>query len=155
MPTAGMRPEWREEQALQEDTTTTTMDTDISEEGLTEAGMWQHLAEGLLPAYDQPQPGEAAVDQSATAPAHNLARAGVRAWAEYEADQDADDAIICPPTRTLLALLEVREAVLPVALSKQFFRCALTAGAICTGPLANMEPPTVEQPAEAIAATIS
>eukprot|EP00873_Tetraselmis_striata_P019560 jgi/Tetstr1/439824/TSEL_028235.t1 len=74
--------------------------------GLTEANMWQHLAEGLLlPAYDQPQPGEAAVDQSAETPAG----AGVRAWAEYQADTDADDAVICPPTRTLLALLEVRE----------------------------------------------
>eukprot|EP00873_Tetraselmis_striata_P007896 jgi/Tetstr1/428160/TSEL_018211.t1 len=38
-----------------------------------------------------------------------LALAGVRAWAEYEANTDADDAVICPPTRTLLALLEVRE----------------------------------------------
>eukprot|EP00873_Tetraselmis_striata_P043582 jgi/Tetstr1/463846/TSEL_008660.t1 len=73
--------------------------------GLTEANMWQHLAEGLLlPAYDQPQPGEAAVDQSAETPAG----AGA-AWAEYQADTDADDAVICPPTRTLLALLEVRE----------------------------------------------
>eukprot|EP00873_Tetraselmis_striata_P041667 jgi/Tetstr1/461931/TSEL_007009.t1 len=45
--------------------------------------------------------------------------------------------------------------VLPPALSKQFFRCALTAKAICTGPLANLELPTVEQLAEAIAATIS
>eukprot|EP00873_Tetraselmis_striata_P006274 jgi/Tetstr1/426538/TSEL_016836.t1 len=34
-------------------------------------------------------------------------------------------------------------------------RCALTAKAICTGPLANPELPTVEQLAEAIAATIS
>eukprot|EP00873_Tetraselmis_striata_P002780 jgi/Tetstr1/423044/TSEL_013815.t1 len=32
-----------------------------------------------------------------------------RAGAEYEADTDADDAVICPPTRTLLALLEVCE----------------------------------------------
>eukprot|EP00873_Tetraselmis_striata_P020309 jgi/Tetstr1/440573/TSEL_028894.t1 len=72
--------------------------------------MWQHLAEGLLrPAYDQPQPGEAAVDQTAETPANTLARAGVRALAEYEADTDADDAVICPPGRTLLALLEVRE----------------------------------------------
>eukprot|EP00873_Tetraselmis_striata_P037423 jgi/Tetstr1/457687/TSEL_044234.t1 len=71
--------------------------------------MWQHLAEGLLPAYDQPQHGEAAVDQSAETRANTLARAGVRAWAEYEADTDAYDAIICPLTRTLLALLEVRE----------------------------------------------
>eukprot|EP00873_Tetraselmis_striata_P044009 jgi/Tetstr1/464273/TSEL_009076.t1 len=45
--------------------------------------------------------------------------------------------------------------VLPPALSKHFFRCALTASAICTGPLANLELPTVEQLAEAIAATIS
>eukprot|EP00873_Tetraselmis_striata_P042405 jgi/Tetstr1/462669/TSEL_000696.t1 len=36
-----------------------------------------------------------------------------------------------------------------------FFRCALTAKAICTGPLANPELATVEQLAEAIAATIS
>eukprot|EP00873_Tetraselmis_striata_P016067 jgi/Tetstr1/436331/TSEL_025169.t1 len=77
---------------------------------LTEADMWQHLAEGLLPAYDQPQSSEAAVDQSAETPTDILARAGGRAWAEYEADTDADDAvIICPPTRTLVALLEVRE----------------------------------------------
>eukprot|EP00873_Tetraselmis_striata_P038216 jgi/Tetstr1/458480/TSEL_004334.t1 len=183
--------------------------------------MWLRLAEGLLPAYDQPQPCEAAADQPAATPADVLALAGVRAWAEYEADTDADDAVICPPTRTLLALLEVREiwkarrsadsvrlelldpeaarllhdvcrdavlalpfgdqsqgraviqvtvehsedredqpttplpGVLPPALSKQFFRCALTAEAICTGPLANLELPTVEQLAEAIAATIS
>eukprot|EP00873_Tetraselmis_striata_P024145 jgi/Tetstr1/444409/TSEL_032298.t1 len=45
--------------------------------------------------------------------------------------------------------------VLPPALSKQFFRCALTAIAICTGPQANPELPTVEQLVEAIAATIS
>eukprot|EP00873_Tetraselmis_striata_P034365 jgi/Tetstr1/454629/TSEL_041521.t1 len=38
--------------------------------------------------------------------------------------------------------------------TRQFFRCALTAKTICTGPLANVELPTVEQ-AEAIAATIS
>eukprot|EP00873_Tetraselmis_striata_P001638 jgi/Tetstr1/421902/TSEL_012802.t1 len=66
--------------------------------------------------------------------------------AEYEADAEAVDAVICPPTRTLLALMEVRE----------FFRCALTAKAICTGPpLANLELPTVEQLAEVIAATIN
>eukprot|EP00873_Tetraselmis_striata_P041548 jgi/Tetstr1/461812/TSEL_006894.t1 len=88
--------------------------------GLTKANMWQHLAEGLLPAYDQPQPGEAAVDQSA--PADDMARAG---------------------------------GVLPSALSKQFSQCALTAKATGTGPLANLELPTVEQLAEAIAATIS
>eukprot|EP00873_Tetraselmis_striata_P000623 jgi/Tetstr1/420887/TSEL_011950.t1 len=45
--------------------------------------------------------------------------------------------------------------VLPPALSAQFFRCALTARAICTGPLANLELPTVELLAEAIATTIS
>eukprot|EP00873_Tetraselmis_striata_P003698 jgi/Tetstr1/423962/TSEL_014573.t1 len=77
--------------------------------GLTYADTWLRLAEGLLSAYDQPQSGKAAVDQSAETPADNLTRAGVRAWAEYEADTDADDAVICPPTRTLLALLEVRE----------------------------------------------
>eukprot|EP00873_Tetraselmis_striata_P008056 jgi/Tetstr1/428320/TSEL_018356.t1 len=189
--------------------------------GLTEADMWLRLAEGLLRAYDQPQPCEAAADQPAATPADVLPLAGVRAWAEYDADTYADDAVICPPTRTLLALLEVREiwkarrsadsvrlelldpeaarllqdvcrdavlalqfgdqsqgraviqvtvehsedredqpttplpGVLPPALSKQFFRCALTAKAICTGPLANLELPTVEQLAEAIAATIS
>eukprot|EP00873_Tetraselmis_striata_P019928 jgi/Tetstr1/440192/TSEL_028544.t1 len=52
------------------------------------------------------------------------------------------------PTTPLLGLL-------PPALSKQFFRCALTAKAISTGPLASLELPTVEQPVEAIAATIS
>eukprot|EP00873_Tetraselmis_striata_P010253 jgi/Tetstr1/430517/TSEL_020316.t1 len=77
--------------------------------GLTEADMWPRLAEGLLPAYDQPQPSEAATAQPAATPADALAFAGVRAWAEYEADTDADDAVICPPTRTLLALLEMRE----------------------------------------------
>eukprot|EP00873_Tetraselmis_striata_P018042 jgi/Tetstr1/438306/TSEL_026873.t1 len=108
--------------------------------------MWLRLAEGLLPAYDQPQPSEAATDQPAATPADVLELVGVRAWAEYEANTDADDAVICPPTRTLLALLEVRE----------FFRCALTARAICTGPLANLELPTaVEELAEAIATTIS
>eukprot|EP00873_Tetraselmis_striata_P022281 jgi/Tetstr1/442545/TSEL_030643.t1 len=77
--------------------------------GLTEADMWLRLAEGLLPAYDQPQPCEAAANQPAATPADVLSLAGVRAWAEYEADTDADDAVICPPTRTLLALPEVRE----------------------------------------------
>eukprot|EP00873_Tetraselmis_striata_P007048 jgi/Tetstr1/427312/TSEL_017481.t1 len=119
-----------------------------------------------------------------------MALAGVRAWAEYEADTDADDAGICLPTRTLMALLEVRECwrclfgdqsqgravtqvtvehsedredqpttplpgVLPPALSQQFFRRTPAAKAICTGPLANLELPTVEQLAEAIAVTIS
>eukprot|EP00873_Tetraselmis_striata_P029641 jgi/Tetstr1/449905/TSEL_036960.t1 len=87
--------------------------------------MWLHLAEGLLPAYDQSEPSEPAIYQPAATPADVLALAGVIAWAEYEADTDADDAVICPPTRTLLALLEVRKL------------------------------PTVEQLAEAIAATIS
>eukprot|EP00873_Tetraselmis_striata_P007259 jgi/Tetstr1/427523/TSEL_017649.t1 len=36
------------------------------------------------------------------------------------------------------------QGVLPPAKSKQFFRCALAAKAICTGPLANLELPTVE-----------
>eukprot|EP00873_Tetraselmis_striata_P036040 jgi/Tetstr1/456304/TSEL_043060.t1 len=189
--------------------------------GITEADIWLRLAEGLFPAYDLPQPSKATTDQPAATPADVLALAGVRAWAEYEANTDADDAVICPPTRRLLTLLEVREVwnarrsadsvrlehldheaarllhdvcrdavlalpfgdqsqgrvviqvtvehsedredqpttplpgVLPPALSKQFFRCALTAKAICTGPLANLELPTVEQLAEAIAATIS
>eukprot|EP00873_Tetraselmis_striata_P037646 jgi/Tetstr1/457910/TSEL_044428.t1 len=48
-----------------------------------------------------------------------------------------------------------RHEYCPRALSKQFFRCALTAIAICIGPLANLELPKVEQLAEAIAATIS
>eukprot|EP00873_Tetraselmis_striata_P038220 jgi/Tetstr1/458484/TSEL_044890.t1 len=133
--------------------------------------MWLHLAEGLLPAYDQPRPSEAARDQPAATPANVLALAGVRAWAEYEADTDADDAVICPPTRTLLALMEIREVwkarrsadsvrlelLDPEAarIFQEFFRCALTAKAICIGPLANLELPTVEQLAEAIAATIS
>eukprot|EP00873_Tetraselmis_striata_P019989 jgi/Tetstr1/440253/TSEL_028604.t1 len=65
--------------------------------GLTEADMWLRMGEGLLPAYDQPQPCEAAADQPAAPPADVLALAGVRAWAEYEADTDADDAVICPP----------------------------------------------------------
>eukprot|EP00873_Tetraselmis_striata_P043392 jgi/Tetstr1/463656/TSEL_008517.t1 len=151
--------------------------------------MWLRLAEGLLPAYDQPQPSEAATDQPAATPVDVLALDGVRAWAEYEADTNADDAVICPPTRTLLALPEVcevwkarrsadsvrlelldpkaarllqdvcRDAVLALPFGDQslgrFFRCALTAGAICTGPLANLKLPTVEQLAEAIAATIS
>eukprot|EP00873_Tetraselmis_striata_P039710 jgi/Tetstr1/459974/TSEL_005298.t1 len=80
--------------------------------GLTEAGMWLHLAEGLLPAYDQPHPSEAATDQPAATPADIMALAGL-------------------------------------------FRCALKAKAICTGPLANLELPTVEQLAAAIAATMS
>eukprot|EP00873_Tetraselmis_striata_P024184 jgi/Tetstr1/444448/TSEL_032331.t1 len=164
---------------------------------------------------------EAATYQPAATPADVLALVGVRAWAKYEADTNADDAVICPPTRTLLALPEVRELwkarrsadsvrlelldpdaarllrvvcrdavlalpfgdqshgraviqvtvehsedredqpatplprVLPPTLSKQFFRCAPTVEAICTGPLANLELPTVEQLAEAITATIS
>eukprot|EP00873_Tetraselmis_striata_P011078 jgi/Tetstr1/431342/TSEL_021033.t1 len=123
MPTAGLRPQWRELQALQEDTTTASMDTD---RGITDVDMRLRKAEGLLPAYDQTQPSEATTDQPAAAPPADVqALAGVRAWAEYEANIDADNAVICPPTRTLLALLEVREL------------------------------PTVEQLAEAVAATIS
>eukprot|EP00873_Tetraselmis_striata_P020994 jgi/Tetstr1/441258/TSEL_029509.t1 len=44
--------------------------------GITEADMWLRLAEGLLPAYDQPQPSEAATDQPAATPADVLALAG-------------------------------------------------------------------------------
>eukprot|EP00873_Tetraselmis_striata_P036182 jgi/Tetstr1/456446/TSEL_043174.t1 len=77
--------------------------------GLTQADMQLHLAEGLLPTYGQPQPREAATNQPAATPADDMALAGVRAGAEFEADTYADDAVICPPTRTLLALLEVRE----------------------------------------------
>eukprot|EP00873_Tetraselmis_striata_P010390 jgi/Tetstr1/430654/TSEL_020447.t1 len=61
-----------------------------------------------------------------------------------EHNEDRED----QPTTPLLGLL-------PAALSKQFFRCALAAKAICTGPLANLELPTVDQLAEAIATTIS
>eukprot|EP00873_Tetraselmis_striata_P037588 jgi/Tetstr1/457852/TSEL_004254.t1 len=44
--------------------------------GITEADMWMRLAEGLLPAYDQPQPSEAATHQPAAAPAYVMALAG-------------------------------------------------------------------------------
>eukprot|EP00873_Tetraselmis_striata_P004899 jgi/Tetstr1/425163/TSEL_015624.t1 len=184
----------------------------------TETGYWYAPTDKLQRIATQTQ--RSSIPQRAVVP-DILALAGVRAWAEYEADTDADDAVICPPTRTLLALLEVREVwkarrstdsvrlelldpdaarllhdvcrdavlalpfgdqsygraviqatvedseesedtpttphpgVLPPALSKQFFRCALTARAICIGPPANLELPTVEQLAEAIAATIS
>eukprot|EP00873_Tetraselmis_striata_P024071 jgi/Tetstr1/444335/TSEL_032226.t1 len=62
--------------------------------------------------------------------------------------------------RTLSLKIGVRilpaHGELPPALSKQFFRCALTARGICTGPVANpVELPTVKQLAQAIAATIS
>eukprot|EP00873_Tetraselmis_striata_P034738 jgi/Tetstr1/455002/TSEL_041860.t1 len=40
-------------------------------------------------------------------------------------------------------------------LLQDFFQCAMTAKAICTGPLANLELPTVEQLPEAIATTTS
>eukprot|EP00873_Tetraselmis_striata_P005326 jgi/Tetstr1/425590/TSEL_016011.t1 len=73
--------------------------------------MWLRPAEGLFPASDQPQPNEAATDKPAATPADVLALARVRAWAEYEANTDADDAVICPSTRILLALLEFREDV--------------------------------------------
>eukprot|EP00873_Tetraselmis_striata_P022280 jgi/Tetstr1/442544/TSEL_030642.t1 len=207
MPLAGLRPQWREEHALEEDTTTTTMDIDRYEEQ-HDAGAGTFLAARRGGRVQQP----------AIRTPHW--HAGVRAWAEYEADTDAEDAVTCPPTRTLLALLEVREVwkarrsadsvrlelldpdaarvlwdvcrdavlalpfgdqtqgravvqitvehseeredppttphhgVLPPPLSQQFFRCALTAKAICTGPLANLELPTVELLAEAIASTI-
>eukprot|EP00873_Tetraselmis_striata_P019936 jgi/Tetstr1/440200/TSEL_028552.t1 len=62
-----------------------------------------------------------------------MALAGVRAWAEYEADTCAYDAVICPPDP----------------------HTTDPPGAISTGPLASLELPTVEQLAEAIAATIS
>eukprot|EP00873_Tetraselmis_striata_P028584 jgi/Tetstr1/448848/TSEL_036074.t1 len=60
-----------------------------------------------------------------------------------EQSEDRED----EPTTPLLG-------VLPPALSKQFFRDVLTARAICTAPLANLELPTVNQLAEAIATTI-
>eukprot|EP00873_Tetraselmis_striata_P015867 jgi/Tetstr1/436131/TSEL_024978.t1 len=40
-------------------------------------------------------------------------------------------------------------------IERPFFQCAMTAKAICTGPLANLELQTVEQLAEAIATTTS
>eukprot|EP00873_Tetraselmis_striata_P040811 jgi/Tetstr1/461075/TSEL_006222.t1 len=85
--------------------------------------MWLRLAEGLLQAYDQPQPCEAAADQPATTPADVLALAGARAVIQVTVEQgeDRED----QPTTPL-------PGVLPPALSKQFFRCALTAKAICT-----------------------
>lgn len=56
------------------------------------------MAEGLLPAYNQPHSvGEAAADQSAGTPADSMAQAGVRAWAENTADPEADDVVIGPP----------------------------------------------------------
>eukprot|EP00873_Tetraselmis_striata_P012755 jgi/Tetstr1/433019/TSEL_022356.t1 len=39
----------------------------------------------------------------------DIERPDTRAWAEYEADTDADDAVICSPFHALVALLEVRE----------------------------------------------
>eukprot|EP00873_Tetraselmis_striata_P035897 jgi/Tetstr1/456161/TSEL_042929.t1 len=157
--------------------------------------MWLHLAEGLLPAYDQPQPSEAATYQSAATPADVLALAGVReVWKARRSadsvrlalellDPDSDaarllqdvcrDAVLALPfgdqsqCRAVIQVTvehnEDREdqpttplpGVLPPALSKQIFRCALTAKAICTAPLANLELPTVEPLAAAIAATIS
>eukprot|EP00873_Tetraselmis_striata_P022227 jgi/Tetstr1/442491/TSEL_030591.t1 len=127
--------------------------------GTTEVDMWRRLAEGLRSAYDQPQPSEAATDRPAATPADVLALVGVRAWAEYEANTDADDAIICPPTRTLLALLEVRgvwKARRSADSNSSILkRRAYSMTAICTGPLADLELPMVEQLAGAIAATIS
>eukprot|EP00873_Tetraselmis_striata_P025544 jgi/Tetstr1/445808/TSEL_033449.t1 len=131
--------------------------------GLTEADMWLRLAEGLLPAYDQPQPCEAAADQPAATPADVLALAGDvcrdAVLALPFGDQSQGRAVI----QVTVEHSEDREdqptaplpGVLPPELSKQFFRCALTAKAVCTGPLANLELPTVEQLAEAIAATNS
>eukprot|EP00873_Tetraselmis_striata_P044379 jgi/Tetstr1/464643/TSEL_009397.t1 len=147
--------------------------------------MWPRLAEGLLPAYDQPQPSEAATDQPAATPADVPALTGVRAWAEYEANTDADDAVVCPPIRTLLALLEVREvwkarrsadsvrlelldheaarllqdvcrdAVLALSFGDQSQGRSTDGQSDLHRPLANLELPTVEQLAKAIAVTIS
>lgn len=53
--------------------------------------MCHHLAEGPLTAYEQPHPiDDAATDQSTSTPADSVAQAGVRAWAEYTADPEAD-----------------------------------------------------------------
>eukprot|EP00873_Tetraselmis_striata_P026744 jgi/Tetstr1/447008/TSEL_034466.t1 len=41
--------------------------------GLTEADMWLHLTEGLLPEYNRPHPNEAATDQPAATPTNALA----------------------------------------------------------------------------------
>eukprot|EP00873_Tetraselmis_striata_P015491 jgi/Tetstr1/435755/TSEL_024649.t1 len=62
---------------------------------------------------------------------------------------------LCPEIGVQILRADVRVGVLSPSLSKQFFHCALAARAICTGPLANLELPTVEQLAEAIEATIS
>eukprot|EP00873_Tetraselmis_striata_P013893 jgi/Tetstr1/434157/TSEL_002481.t1 len=70
-------------------------------------------------------------------------RAVIQVTAEHGEDREDQ------PTTPLVP------GVLPPALFKQFFRCAPTAKAISTGHLANLELPTVEQLAEAIAATIS
>jgi len=52
----------------------------------------------LLPAYDQPHPvGEAAEDQPTATPADSLAKAGLRAQAEYTADPEADDVVNLSP----------------------------------------------------------
>eukprot|EP00873_Tetraselmis_striata_P016322 jgi/Tetstr1/436586/TSEL_025383.t1 len=159
--------------------------------GLTEAYMWQHLAEGLLPAYDQPQPGETTVDQSVAPPANNLARAGVReVWKARRSADSVRLELLAPEAARLLhdvcrdaalalpfgdqthgrAVIRVtvehseeredppstpHQGVLPLALSKHFFRCALTTIAIYIGRLANLELPAVEQLAEVIAATIA
>eukprot|EP00873_Tetraselmis_striata_P000288 jgi/Tetstr1/420552/TSEL_011642.t1 len=104
MPSAGLRPQWREEQALQEDTT---------------------IAILALPFGDR-----------------SHGRAVIQVTVEHSEERED------PPTTP-------HPGVLSPALPKQFFRCALTARAICTGPLANLELPTVAQLAEAIAATIS
>eukprot|EP00873_Tetraselmis_striata_P005771 jgi/Tetstr1/426035/TSEL_016381.t1 len=121
------------------------------------------------------------MNQPAATPTNNIARAGVRAWAEYEADPDADDAVICPSTRTMLVLLEVRE-VSKARRSADSLRlelldpeaARLLQDVFCDAVLAlpfgdqtesqavihvtvehvNLEP-TVEQLAKAIAATIS
>eukprot|EP00873_Tetraselmis_striata_P017616 jgi/Tetstr1/437880/TSEL_026519.t1 len=137
--------------------------------GLTEADMWLRLAEGLLPAYDQPQLCEAAADQPAATSADVLALAGTRFASNSSIPKRrvyyrmcARDVVLALPfgdqsqgravIQVTVEHIEDREdqpttpllGVLPPALSKQFFRCALTAKAICTGLMANLELPTSE-----------
>eukprot|EP00873_Tetraselmis_striata_P002184 jgi/Tetstr1/422448/TSEL_013286.t1 len=92
-----------------------------------------------------------------------MARADVRAWAEYEADPDADDVALRPPTRILLALLDVREGWNKARRSADSVRlelldldaARLLHDDACRDVVPNLELPTVEQLAKAFAATIS
>eukprot|EP00873_Tetraselmis_striata_P034589 jgi/Tetstr1/454853/TSEL_004041.t1 len=139
-----MRPQWREEHALQEDTTTSIMDTDRYADDavicpptrtllafLEVREVWKTRRSADSVRLELLDPDAARLLQDVCRDAvlalpfgdHTQGRAVVQVTVEHSEERKD------PPTTP-------HHGVLPPGLSKQFFRCALMAKAICTGPLA-------------------